>query len=134
VFEVVAQEFGQWHVVVLLIEGGANIHTVDQNGLTLLHWASYQGLDHVAKAILQAWGHVNKATRDGVTSLICACQQGHAMVVQTVLETGADVEGGPFDIRPYLVAQDAGHTDVMLTLIKAGANVTVIEQNEFTRL
>ncbi|MFQ5816385.1 MAG: ankyrin repeat domain-containing protein [Terriglobia bacterium] len=68
---------------------------------------------------------------NGTTALMVAASNGHAEVVRTLLEAGADVdartEGGmpaPLNVRgmtALLGAAGGGHTDVVQALLDGGA-------------
>src|SRR4029453_8220710 len=65
-----------------------------------------------------------KDDRRGQTALMWAAAEGHAAVVQTLIDAGADIRVRvPSGFTPLLFAVREGRLDVVRVLLKAGADV-----------
>jgi len=53
------------------------------------------------------------------TPMAIAAQEGHGKVVQMLLSSGADPRIGSDTLNPATVAKEAGHTNILGTLIDA---------------
>lgn len=65
--------------------------TVDINGYTSLHWASYYGQTCTVNMLLQYGASVDKLGPEGETALLLAAAGGHYDTIKLLLEHGADV-------------------------------------------
>lgn len=74
----------------MLIEKGADINAVDNDGWSALTWASWTGFVKVTSVILENNSPVNVADKKGLTPLMIASMRGNAGTVQILLEKGAD--------------------------------------------
>ena len=92
---------------------------------TILHCAASQGLVDVVESIL-AKGKTpcDLLDRYGRTALHWAAEQGHLLVTQALLNTGANFETRCVQNRtPLMLAALGGHEEVVCMMLKAGAGV-----------
>jgi ankyrin repeat protein len=74
----------------LLIEAGADVHSADDDGRTLLHIAAPHKTAEIMKLLLKAGIEVDRATKGtNETALHLAAQRGGKAVVEALLEAGA---------------------------------------------
>lgn len=116
----------------LLIEKGADLYYKDEKMVTTLLQASHRGLNEVVAALLAKSGgksdYLNEASDEGITPLIAAASEGHAEIIQMLIDAKADVNVKDKDGTNSLMAASArGHKDIVGVLLKGGA--TVNEQN-----
>ncbi len=116
---------GNGTIVELLLKAGADSNAALPGGETPLMTAARVGSLNSVKTLLAHGATVDgKDDRRGQTALIWAAAEGHANVVEVLIEVGAD-----FRIRlasgftPLLFAVREGHADVVQALLKAGADV-----------
>jgi ankyrin repeat protein len=76
-------------VVSYLVEAGANIKPVNNNGATPLHVAAQQGHLAVVKYLQERGANIEAADKQGTTPLMIATQNGHSEVAQFLVEQGA---------------------------------------------
>jgi ankyrin repeat protein len=80
-------------IVRLLIEAGAEVDNVDENGTTALMVAARTGYTSVARLLIEAGADVHKMSESGYTSLGLARIYDHDLVVSLLLESGAVDDG-----------------------------------------
>jgi len=111
----------------LLIEKGANLSYVDDNGVTPLTQASYLGHVPIVKALLDKNADVNVANNEGINPLIAASSEGFEEVLDLLLvkSPGADyVNSKDKDGTNALMAASVrGHKNIVDRLLKHGADV-----------
>eukprot|EP00398_MALV-I-01_sp_L67-1_P001065 gene1065-860_t len=135
--------------VKVLVDGGASVHVVNNEGLTPLHMISntYDTKQVAsAKTLLDAGAYVDAQTPDGSTSLHIAAGLGfHTDLIQFLIDSGADVEARNADgATPLCLAATKSkartgysgmdpdrHENVKL-LIENGALVDVVDDNGWT--
>lgn len=93
------------------------IHTKDDNGMTLLHWAADRGYSAMAKCLLERKINVNERDADGQTALHYAAACGHADIIRVLLEHGADTSIQDSD---GLQAEECAEDDAIKVLFKVG--------------
>jgi len=98
-------------------------------GVSLLHVASFYGLLSVLKAILETGVDVNfKDSKFGPTPLSRAAENGHEAVVKMLLEKGANVDSKNDNGQtPLSWAVENRHEAVVKLLLEKGASVDSIE-------
>ncbi|KAI6241190.1 Non-specific serine/threonine protein kinase [Aphelenchoides fujianensis] len=79
--------------------------------------------------------YVDGCCTDNETALHCACARGHLECVQSLLESGAEINARDATGRtPLHLALSRSHTDIALLLITKGANVELADENGDTPL
>ena len=84
--------FGHVKTVRVLLDAGADVDAIDNNGWRALHIAAQNGHLEVVQVLLDAGADVHATNNRGLTALHTASQNGHLEVVQVLLDTGADVD------------------------------------------
>ena len=113
-------------LAVSLIEKGANVSFVDEDGLTVATHAAFLGNQKVIEEIISREGDLGVGSNaEGTDPLIAASAEGHAEVVQALLKTGrVNLNGRDIDGTNALMAASVrGHRHVANLLIKAGVDV-----------
>src|SRR5262249_13747197 len=111
-------------MVELLLKAGADPSISLPGGETPLMTAARTGSLASVKALL-ARGVVvdSKDDRRGQTAVMWAAAEGHADVVQTLIDAAADVRlRVPSGFTPLMFAAREGRLDVVRVLLKAGAD------------
>ena len=108
----------------LLLDHGAEVTAIDNDGWTILHAAAHNGHDSLVKLLLDHGADVNTAHKLGRTALSIAADRRHESVVKLLLDHGADVNTA--DIIGWTalsIAADRGHESVVKLLLDHGADV-----------
>ena len=118
-----------------LIENGARVDAVDEDGRTALMVAVVKNNADCVKALLVVGADVNAKNKNGWTALMLATGLGYTDCVKTLLEAGADVnEENKNGATALMTAVAKGHTDCMKALLEAGADVNAKNKNGYTAL
>ena len=83
---------GDYEHVQRLIESGAAIEAIDEEGNTLLHIASDRGYDKLAKLFVKKGLDVNAKNSEGLTPLHEAASMGDFETTSLLIEHGADIK------------------------------------------
>lgn len=112
-------------LALLLIEKGANISYTDEEGVTVITQAAYQGQEVVVKALLDKGADPTVVNVEGINALIAAASEGHSEVVQLLLASKKlDVDAKDKDgTNALMAAAVRGHKGVIAQLIANGANI-----------
>ena len=73
-----------------LLQKRVDVNTPQIDGMTALHWATYQDDLEIAELLVRAGANVKAASRYGVTPLSLACTNGNGAMVERLLKAGAD--------------------------------------------
>jgi len=116
---------GDSAMVEMLLKAGADPNTTLPGGETALMTAARVGTLASVKALLARGAAVDsKDEKHGQTALMWAAAEGHAPVVQMLIEVGADFKTRlASGMTPLLFASREGHSDVVRVLLKAGVDV-----------
>ncbi|KAK6525319.1 hypothetical protein TWF694_005462 [Orbilia ellipsospora] len=89
-----------------------------------LHVAAYLGLIDLATALIEAKADIEaKDNEDGQTPLAWAAKNGHQVVVQLLIEAGANIDPRDYyNKTPLLWAAERGHQAAAQLLLEAGAD------------
>ena len=88
----IASQQGNFEVVKLLIDEGADVNFQNAKGWSSLMIASKEGHLEVVKLLLENSAKVNLQNDKGWSALMTACEMGHITVVKLLLENGANVD------------------------------------------
>jgi uncharacterized protein len=116
---------GNAPLVDLLLNSGADPNAPLPGGETPLMTASRTGSLATVKLLIARRASVDsKDERRGQTALMWAAAEGHADVVQALIDADADFRARvPSGFTPLLFAVREGHIDAVRVLLKAGADV-----------
>eukprot|EP00057_Strongylocentrotus_purpuratus_P031217 XP_783927.4 PREDICTED: acyl-CoA-binding domain-containing protein 6 [Strongylocentrotus purpuratus] len=84
-------------VRLLLSNEGTNIEQVDEDGLTLLHWACDRGHLEVVTLLLEREVNVNALDQDAQTPLHYACTCEHLPIIEALVKHGGNVNAKDAD-------------------------------------
>ncbi|HLK59267.1 MAG TPA: ankyrin repeat domain-containing protein [Chthonomonadaceae bacterium] len=110
----------------LLIQNGADIHAIDDNGQTPLCALCMLGLDESAQMLIRQGADVNVKDKNGNTPLILASRKCRLDTVKMLLEHGADIQakrnrGG----NALYVAAGAGRSDLVTLYLDRGLDINI---------
>jgi len=120
----------QKNVVKYLVEHGADVNPVTENGDTPLLVSSENGHLQVVEYLIENGEDVNRGNIDGATPLLTSSHEGHLPVVEYLIKHGADVNQMNIDgATPLWMSLQTGHLQVVEYLIKHGADVNLAKNN-----
>jgi ankyrin repeat protein len=107
-----------------LLKQRVTVNIPQADGMTALHWATYQDDLELAQLLVRAGAHVKAANRYGVTPLSLACTNGNGAMVEMLLKAGADPNAAlPGGETPLMTASRTGTLAAVNALINHGASV-----------
>jgi len=119
-----ASLIGRSEIVILLLEGGADVNA--QGGLhgNALQAASRRGYDNVVQILLNHGADVNARGEDYNNAMQVASREGYDGIVQMLLDRGADInaQGGRYG-SALQAAAVGGHEKIVQMLLDRGAGV-----------
>ena len=106
----------------LLLERGANIEEVNDEGYTPLMEAAREGHEEMVALLLSQGADINAQTEETQeTALTLACCGGFLDVADFLIKAGADIGLGAS--TPLMEAAQEGHLELVKYLLEARANV-----------
>jgi hypothetical protein len=118
---------GDLEMVKQLVEGGANIEELGNQGLTALSLASLCGHFEIVVYLIEHGANTAHADDGGRTALHWACLRGNFSSVKHLSEHGARIADRDHEgMTAFLYAADEGHLEVVQYLLssKGGARIT----------
>jgi WD40 repeat protein/ankyrin repeat protein len=116
-------------VLTLLLEKGADVNAMDNQGNSALSYAARQGRIEVVRFLLDHGAKASEPVGTGGKSLMNAAYDGHTEIVRLLLDRGADpnttnasyykTEGS----TALMAAVQGGHIDIVTLLLDRGAQV-----------
>ena len=107
-----------------LLRQHANVNAPQVDGMTALHWATYQDDVDTAELLIRAGANARAANRYGVTPLSLACTNGNGDLVELLLKAGAYPNAAlPGGETPLMTAARVGSLAAVKSLLARGATV-----------
>jgi len=107
-----------------LLTQHADVNTPQPDGMTALHWATYQDDLDLTTLLVRAGANVKAASRYGITPLSLACTNGNGAIVELLLKAGADPNAAlPGGETALMTAARTGAPAVVKALLSHGARV-----------
>jgi len=133
---VLAIKLGNYEIVKLLVENGANCNESGENGMTVLHHAALQGSAEIAYFLCKVGGAaLDQFNQAGCTPLYQAVQHGHTECARTFLDMDANIEARTRSgATPLYIAADRGNLDLVDLLLDAGCDANVRTELQMTPL
>lgn len=121
-----ASEFGNTHVVKLLLEHGARASIWDADGCSALHTAAANGFEQIVKLLLDKGADVGVGENE-FSALQSAAELGHERIVMMLLTAGADPNAlDATKETTLLTATRYGNGHIVKLLLDAGADPNVV--------
>lgn len=111
-----------------LIENGADLKAVNNNGGTFLHTAALKGSIYAIETALNAGIDINFQNTEGSTALILAAIANKKEFVEALLNNNADIniQNKKGNTALILAASNSKAESIVEILINAGADVNII--------
>jgi uncharacterized protein len=107
-----------------LLRQRVDVNTPQIDGMTALHWATYQDDLETTELLVRSGANVKAANRYGVTPLSLACTNGNGAMVDLLLKAGADPNTAlPGGETALMTAARAGQLASVKALLSRGASV-----------
>ncbi len=107
-----------------LLQRHVDVNAPQVDGMTALHWATYQDDLETAALLVRAGADVKATNRYGVTPLSLACTNGDAAIVGLLLKAGADANAAlPGGETVLMTAARVGALAPVQALLSRGATV-----------
>jgi ankyrin repeat protein len=107
-----------------LLHERVDVNAPQVDGMTALHWATYQDDLETAELLVHAGANVKATNRYGVTPLSLACTNGNGAIVELLLKAGADPNAAlPGGETPLMTAARVGSVNSVKALLARGATV-----------
>ena len=127
-------EGGRLENIKTLVEHGAEIHKVDKDGKSALHFAATFSSPEVVIYLLSLGMSVNMTDNSGRTPLMCACLEGGRFEnVKTLVEHGAKIHKVDKDGKSALhFAATFSSPEVIMYLLSLGMSVNMTDKSGLT--
>lgn len=129
-----AAKTGETEKVDRLIQAGADLEVLDENGETPLTAAALGGQTATVKLLVARGADINRRNRGGFTALHAAAYKGYIQIVEFALDTGAgiDDQDNKAGVTPLHVAAERDHLEIAKLLIARGARLNLKEHHGYT--
>ncbi|XP_025107860.1 ankyrin repeat family A protein 2-like isoform X1 [Pomacea canaliculata] len=129
------QMAAQGEVVILQQElhDGIDINSVDENGLTALHWACANGQLATVEFLVKNGADISLGGNQGETPLLLASCYGFCEIVKFLLTMGIDVNYADESGGTALIyAAYNNHAACITSLLEFGADLTATNEDQLT--
>ncbi|MFL6718857.1 MAG: ankyrin repeat domain-containing protein [Burkholderiaceae bacterium] len=118
----------------LLLDKGADVNQPSARGETPLHAAAAFGRLATVETLLRHKAGIDTLDRFGLSALGHAAVNGHADLVQHLLDKGANPRAAPGAHAPLTLAAANGHDAIITLLVQRGATVQHVDADGRTAL
>ncbi len=119
----------------VLINAGANVNFINDNGWTAMIEAADEGSLATAMVLFEAGADVNlKGARHTRSAAAMAASEGHAHVLEYLMEQGANWSETEGSTSPIHLAAEEGQYDVLMMLLDRGVDVNIKDEHGRTAL
>ncbi len=126
---------GQGEVVKVLIEKGADVNKLNDNGASPLILAVQQSNLVIAELLLKAGAKTDCADVNGVMPLHIAANNGEQFIGKALISAGANInEKTAEGETPLILAAMNGKNDFTAMLIEGGADVNAVDNAQHSAL
>ncbi len=132
---ILASTRGHESCVRVLLEAGADIEALADEGDTALTFAASKGHASIVQVLVNAGADVEAADFEGERSLMYASSGGYESCVRALLEAGADKDAKDENgVTALIKASKGGHESCVRALLEAGADKDAKDENGVTAL
>lgn len=125
-----AVDRGDWAIVKLLIEQGADVNVVNKEGLPLVAVLAANGHKQLIDLFVQNGADINLPSSGGVTVIHEAARYNQEETLAYLIEQGANVNAQTAKgWTPLMLAAKNGYKSLVVTLLERGAN-SLLTNNE----
>ncbi len=131
-----ALEQGDMHLIRMLLKQGADVRETNRQGYTPLMAASRLKSPQPAIALVMNGADVNATDRYGRTALMFAVEAGNEILVETLLQAGAEIDRTTVPSRPASISHTAlrraianGNLNIVRILLRADADVNICDEH-----
>jgi ankyrin repeat protein len=119
----------------VLLEGGADVGVLDDEGCTVLHSAATYGFAKIMEVLVEHKAPLDSAENEGFTPIVYAVAAGRAQCVSTLLLAGADPEiSDAYERTPLHFAAAEGRADVIDALCNGNIQMSTQDADGDTPL
>jgi len=123
---VLSARYGQYNVVVYLLDRGVPIDSRDEFGSTALIAASETGYMRIVRLLLSRGADIKVQNLQNDNALMVAARNDNPKIVALLLEKGAEVNVQRYDGQTALFdAVESGDAEIVNSLLQHGANPNV---------
>ena len=111
-----------------LVQRKADVNQPGGDGMTPLHWATFDGNNEIASVLIKAGAKLNARSSRGLTPLLLAADNSDGSLIRLLLEAGADPnQTNSLGTTALMRAAAAGDVQSVTALIDHGARVNTRE-------
>ena len=130
-----AAKKGYDEVIKLLLQNGANVNAMGNQGWTALHVASANGHLTATHVLLDHHADTNVQDDHGKTPLHCALKNGHLRIALSLVERTGDKDiRDDRNMTPLHIASEKGYLEVVLALLEHDVNASARDERNKTPL
>lgn len=121
---------GKFEVVKYLAQQGCSLDTTDDDGVSVMGYALFNGHKKLAIWLIENGANVNLADNWGKTAFAQACWKGSLAIAKLLQQHGCDCNQQGYDQRsPFHLACEYGHLEVCEWLLTQKVNIHTLSRD-----